>query len=95
VARLVDRPFALVGVNSDKDREALAPVILEERISWRSFWNGPGGTKGPIARSYNVRSWPTIFVLDAEGIIRFKNLRGEALDRAVDALLAEMDSTPK
>jgi hypothetical protein len=29
-------------------------------------------------------------VLDEKGVIRYKNVRGEAMDKAVDALMAEM-----
>ena len=92
VKRLSDAPFALIGVNSDRDLEALAPVLEEEQITWRSFWNGPEGTSGPISTRWNVRGWPTIYVLDHEGKIRFKNVRGEAMDKAVDSLLEEMNS---
>jgi len=90
VKRLADEPFALIGVNSDRDLEELRPRLEEESITWRSFWNGPEGTAGPISTAWGVRSWPTIYVLDAEGVIRFKNVRGEAMDEAVDELLAEM-----
>ena len=90
VQRLENQPFALIGVNSDKRRDTLPPILEKEGITWRSFWNGPGGTDGPISRLYNVRGWPTIYVLDAQGVIRFKNVRGPALDAAVDALLAEL-----
>ena len=90
VKRLANEPFALIGVNSDSDLEALKPVLEEEQITWRSFWNGPEGTSGPISKRWNVSGWPTIYVLDAEGKIRYKNVRGEAMDEAVDALLAEM-----
>jgi hypothetical protein len=48
VKRLADKPFALIGVNSDGDKEVLAPRLKEEGIVWRSFWNGPDGTNGPI-----------------------------------------------
>jgi len=37
-----------------------------------------------------VRGYPSIYVLDAEGVIRFTNVRGEGIGRAVDELLAEM-----
>jgi hypothetical protein len=90
VKRLAGEPFALIGVNSDKDLEALQDVLLEENITWRSFWNGPEGTRGPISTQWNVRGWPTIYILDHEGKIRFKGPRGEAMDEAVDQLLAEM-----
>ena len=91
VKRLQDKPFALIGVNSDADLDKLRPRLKEEQITWRSFWNGPEGTRGPISAAWNVRSWPTIYVLDAEGKIRFKGVRGEAMDHAVDSLLAEME----
>ncbi len=92
VKRLADEPFALIGVNSDKDKEALKQVLVDESITWRSFWNGPEGTSGPIAAAWNVRGWPTIYVMDHEGVIRYKGVRGEAMDKAVDTLLAEMKS---
>ena len=90
VKRLAAEPFALIGVNSDVDKAALAPVLEKEQITWRSFWNGPKGTQGPISTAWNVKGWPTIYVLDHEGVIRFKGVRGEAMDKAVDFLLAEM-----
>ena len=90
VKRLQDKPFALIGVNSDRDRKELKKVLKEERITWRSFWNG-GGTDGPISRAWKVTGWPSIWVIDAKGVIRYRNVRGESMDKAVDALLAEME----
>ena len=90
VKRLSDKPFALIGVNSDRDREKVKQVVKEKGLTWRSFWNG-GGTQGPISSKWNVRAWPTIYVLDENGVIRFKNVRGEAMDKAVDSLLAKID----
>ena len=92
VARMQDKPFALIGVNSDPKEKVLA-ALKRENITWRSWFDG-GNTSGPIARQYGVRSWPTIYVLDAKGVIRYKNVRGEAMDSAVNALLAEMASAP-
>jgi|TARA_B110000495_G_C22742558_1_gene435298 hypothetical protein len=89
VKRLAGQPFALIGINSDRDREALKKVMKKQGITWRSFWNG-GSTQGPISSAWNVRGWPTIYVLDHNGVIRYKNVRGEKMDVAVDALLAEI-----
>ena len=94
VKRLEKSPFALIGVNSDKDRDELKQVLKDQDLSWRSFWNG-GSTNGPISNAWKVRGWPTIYVLDAEGVIRYRNVRGHAMDQAVDALLAEMDAKKK
>ena len=88
--RLANEPFALIGVNSDPKEKVLA-ALKRENITWRSYWDG-GNTSGPIASRWNVRGWPTIYVLDQKGVIRYKNVRGAAMDKAVDALLAEAQS---
>jgi hypothetical protein len=90
VKRLANEPFALIGVNSDTDMGKLKKRMEEENISWRSFWNGPKGTRGPISATWNVRGWPTIYVFDHKGVIRYKDVREERMDEAVDTLLAEM-----
>lgn len=88
VKRLQGRPFAIIGVNSDRDREALKKVIEDENITWRSFWDG-GNTSGPIATKWNVFGWPTIYVIDHNGVIRGKGGNGTALDRLIDDLVAK------
>ena len=91
VKSLKDKPFALIGVNSDpKDRVQAA--IKRENITWRSFWDG-GRTGGPIATRYQVRGWPTIYMIDHEGIIRYKKPRGPAIDQAIGVLLAKVDGS--
>ena len=90
VEKMKDRPFALLGVNSDEDLEKLRQRMEEEEITWRSWRNG-GSTTGPISSRWNVRGWPTIYVIDHRGVIRFKDLRGEALDRAIEELVAEAE----
>ena len=90
VEKLKDEPFALVGMNSDP-KEKLRQAMANEKITWRSFWDG-GGTGGPIATRWNVHSWPTIYVLDQNGVIRAKDLRDEELEKKVDELLGAMKS---
>lgn len=91
VKKYADAPFALIGVNSDSDREQIRKTVKEKDITWRSFWNG-GGTSGPISNRWNVSGWPTIYVIDAEGRIRYKNVRGEKLDQALETLIAEAEA---
>jgi peroxiredoxin len=89
VKRLEGKPFALLGVNSDpKDR--LRQAMKKENITWRSWWDG-GNTSGPIAKAWNVSGWPTIYVLDSKGVIRYKGVRGKQMDEAVDKLLKELE----
>jgi peroxiredoxin len=89
VKRLEGKPFALLGINSDpKDR--LRQTIKKEKMTWRSWWDG-GNTEGPIASQWNVRSWPTTYILDHKGVIRYKGPREKAMDEAVDKLLNELE----
>jgi len=90
VKQLADKPFALIGVNSDKDLDKLRKVVKKKNITWRSFWNGKKGTSGPLSVKWSVTSWPTIYVIDAKGIIRYKNVRGKDMDAAITELLAEV-----
>ena len=90
VKQLSDKSFALIGVNSDPDLEKIQEVVKEKNLTWRSFWNGSNGTGGPISTKWGVTGWPTIYVLDSKGVIRYKNVRGDSMDRALETLLAEM-----
>ena len=89
VKQLADKPFALIGVNSDADPEHLRKAVKKKNVTWRSFWGGEHGTSGPIAVKWGVHTWPTLYVIDAKGVIRFKNRRGKELDKAITELLAE------
>jgi hypothetical protein len=93
VKRLADRPFALLGINSDTDKNELKKALEKEKITWRSWWDG--STSGPIATKWNVHGWPTIYVLDHKGVIRYKGPREKQLDEAVDTLLKEMEADKK
>jgi hypothetical protein len=89
VKRLAGKPFALLGVNSDADRGALKKTLVEEGLSWPSWWDG-GSPQGKIASHWNVRGWPTTYLIDAHGVIRDKGVIGEQADHAIDALLEEL-----
>jgi peroxiredoxin len=90
VANLKDKPFALVSVNTDKDVHTLKESISSGEITWRCWFDG--GTDGPITTRWGVTAFPSIFVLDSAGVIRFKNVRGDELNRAVRALLGEINT---
>lgn len=91
-ARMAGRPFALVGCNGDDDRDAARRAAAKAGVTWRSWWDA--GDRGPIVRRWNVMAWPTTYVLDAGGVIRFKNVRGKEIDAAVDALMGPPGGQP-
>lgn len=88
VERFAGRPFAIVGVNADESRETATQAMREHATPWRSFWNGEGGSKGSISAAWNVRGWPTVYVIDHFGVIRHKNLRREDLDAPLEKSIA-------
>ena len=92
VKRLAGKPFALLGINSDDSPEAVRKVLKEKNLTWRSWFDG-GLIGGPIATQWGVTGWPTIYVLDHEGVIRYTGVRGERMDHAVDTLLGEMEKS--
>lgn len=87
--RLADKPFVLLGVNSDEDREALKRTLLEEQITWRSWWD-EGNIEGPIHTTWQIQERPAIHILDGKGVIRYKNIPSEEVDAAIERLLVEL-----
>ena len=88
--RMQGKPFSLIGVNGDPSLQNAKRAMEREKMTWPSFWNGTEGSKGPIAKAWNVNGWPTIYILDAKGIIRFKGAAAFDLNGCVDALMKEM-----
>jgi len=93
VQRMKDRKFALVGINSDGAPEKCKEILKREGITWRNVPDGD--TDGPIATKWNVQGWPTIYVLDAKGVIRYRDVRGEEMEKAIESLLEESEKTDK
>ena len=92
VEKYKSKPFALVGINSDGDRSVCQKIMKEQGITYRNAVDG--STSGPIATSWNVHGWPTVYVIDANGIIRNKmiGVDAEELTKAVETLLKETKS---
>jgi hypothetical protein len=71
VNRYRDKPFVLLGVNTDASREALRAAQEKDHLNWRSWWDGPGG---PIALKWKVEGLPSLFLLDHKGTIRWTSV---------------------
>ena len=89
VKRLEGKPFALIGVNTDPNREMVKTRSEKDQITWRSFYDRTTG--GPICQAWKVSGFPTLYVIDAQGIIRSISHTSEEMDRMVDKLIAEME----
>ena len=93
VKRMEGKPFALIGVDGDDDRDMAAKTMAKESMTWPSIWNG--GQHGGVVAKFGVRSWPTLYLIDAQGVIRYRNIVRETLDKAVDKLVAEAEAAKK
>jgi thiol-disulfide isomerase/thioredoxin len=89
VERLKGKPFVLVSISTDAKKETLTDFLKTEKMPWTHWWNG---AEGGIVDEWDVQYYPTIYVLDAQGVIRHRDLRGEQLERAVNDLLKEMET---
>lgn len=83
-----DKGLNILGVSLDRKAEDWKKAIEEDSLTWNhvsnlQFWNDP------IAKLYNIRSIPATYLLDSEGKIIAKDLRGQALYDKVAELLNE------
>src|SRR5262245_8315779 len=97
VERFQNRPFVLLGVNADNSPKELRRLQEEKKINWRSWWDG---RPGPIAATFRIQGFPTLYLIDPEGIIRQMALGrpGDSdLENAIKLLIqeAEEDVKPK
>ncbi len=89
VKKLEGKPFVLIGVNSDTDETRLKKDLEENKVTWRSFHNMRKNGK-QISEEWQVHGWPTLYLIDHQGVIRKKWLgspRPEILDAEVDKLV--------
>ena len=92
VKKLKDKPFVLVSVSADAKKETLTKFLEGNSMPWTHWWNG---ATGGILTELGIRAFPTIYVLDSKGVIRYKDVRGEAMDKAVETLLKETEDKTK
>jgi thiol-disulfide isomerase/thioredoxin len=93
VERYRNRPFVLLGVDCDDDRDAVCRAVARRGLSWSSWWDG-GPDGGPIRRDWHVHAFPSIWVLDHKQVIRYRfgGLTGKELDDAVAQLIKEAEA---
>ena len=83
-----NKGLEIIGVSLDREgqKDRWLKAIEDDQLTWHhvsnlKFW------QDPIAKLYNVRSIPATFILDADGKIIAKNLRGPALENKIAELL--------
>jgi peroxiredoxin len=83
-----EKGLEIIGVSLDRSeqKDRWIQAIADDKLTWHhvsnlEFW------QDPIARLYNIRSIPATFILNEQGEIVAKNLRGQELEDKVAELL--------
>ena len=80
--------FNIIGISLDKDKEKLTSFTKERNMPWQQFFDGKMWSN-KLAVKYGVQSIPMTYLLDGEGKIIGKGLRGEELEDAVAKAVAK------
>ncbi|WP_299336315.1 TlpA disulfide reductase family protein [uncultured Psychroserpens sp.] len=87
-----DKGLEIIGVSLDGNsrqgdpKAAWLKAIEQDQLTWNQVSNLKYFSD-PVARAYNIRSIPATFILDENGIIVAKNLRGAALETQIANML--------
>ncbi|HEY3392565.1 MAG TPA: TlpA disulfide reductase family protein [Lacipirellulaceae bacterium] len=84
VEKFKDRPFSLLAICTDGELEVGRAAVEQHDMTWPCWFDGDNG---PIARDYNILSWPTFYLLDKNGRIISNDLPRDNMDVAIEKLL--------
>ena len=89
--RLKGRPFSILGIDCDEDKELALKTMKENDISWPNWNDGEPGA-GPIAKRWHVQGFPTMILIGPDGTIRHKQVppTEEHMNKLVNELLDEI-----
>lgn len=79
--------FTVYSVSLDKDKAAWEAAIKADKLTWENHVSNLQHWNTKFVAIYGVRSIPSNFLIDGDGIIISKGLRGPALEQAISALL--------
>lgn len=79
--------FTVFSVSLDRDRTAWEQAIAADKLTWENHVSDLQMWNSKYAGIYGVRSIPNSFLIDGDGVIVAKNLRGPALEQALNDLL--------
>jgi peroxiredoxin len=77
-----DKGLEIIGISLDKDEQALKKFIEEKGMKWAQFFDGKAW-QSKLATQYGIQSIPATYLLDGDGKILAKDLRGEELEKEI------------
>lgn len=82
------RAFSIVAVSGDDDADTVKQHLAKHPLPWTHWFNGP---EGGVLDAWNVQAFPTVYVIDAAGVIRHRNIHGDELNKAIESLVKEAE----
>ena len=82
-----DKGFDIFSVSIDHDKNAWIEAIKKDNLSWKNHVSDLGGWQSPVVKLYGFNGIPFTVLLDKEGNIAAKNLRGPELEEKLKELL--------
>lgn len=82
-----DKGFTIFSVSLDQDKASWIAAIEKDQLAWPYHVSDLKGWYAKYAGVYKVNSIPANFLVDKDGIIVAKNLRGPMLEKALSQLL--------
>jgi thiol-disulfide isomerase/thioredoxin len=79
--------FTVFSVSLDKNKDAWEQAIQADKLVWENHVSDLLGWDAKFANVYGVRSIPASFLIDGDGIIIAKNVRGPVLEQTLSGLL--------
>ena len=76
--------FEIIGIVGDSPADRLRETIEKHDITWSQILSDE---TNKITQNYGINSYPTTLLIDPEGIIVAKNLRGEELEEKINELI--------
>lgn len=80
--------FEVFSVSLDKSKDKWVEAIDQDQLKWKYHVSDLGGWESQPAKVYAIRSIPYSLLIDGDGKILAKNLKGSALHMALDDLVA-------
>ncbi len=81
-----EKGFEILGISLDQSEASFRSYVEDQGITWPQIFDGKGW-QSSVGQQYGINSIPATFLLDRNGTIRYRDLRGDKLREAVQGLI--------
>jgi len=89
VKSMEGRPFVFVGINLDENKAIGKRFVEERNLNWPQWWSKDDAD---AADAYRIQKYPSVFVIDAKGVIRYKMSNPRTLTARIEELVKEAEA---